>query len=102
MYTFACHILVQLLLTIPELSGKLYPKYVLCPTVLTHKKMSKVHIKCEQIMLSNLCLISAAVQRKYESMRRQWKAEDRDDFVEASRKSSLMKKYRSRRKRVSY
>ena len=58
----------------------------------TYKK-SKVHMKCDKIILSNLCIISAAVQRKYESMWRQWKAEDRDDFIEASRKSSLMKKF---------
>ena len=42
---------------------------------------------------------TAAVQRTYESTRRLWKAEDREDFVESSRKVSLMKKYRARQKK---
>ena len=44
--------------------------------------------------------VSATVQRKYESLRRQWKAEEREDYVEVNRKISQQKKYRSRRKRV--
>ena len=62
--------------------------------------------KCIHTNLVN-CIVSvctfglAAVQRKYESLRRQWKAEEREDFVELSKKTSLLKKYRSRRKRVS-
>lgn len=46
--------------------------------------------------------ITAAVQRKYESMRRLWKSEDKEDFVEMNQKIALMKKYRARRKRVSF
>ena len=47
--------------------------------------------------------IVAAVQRKYESVRRQWKMEENlgDDFVEMSRQLSVARKYRARRKRVS-
>ena len=45
---------------------------------------------------------AAAVQRKYESMRRQWKMKGRDDFEEQSKQLSLAKKYRARRKRVSW
>jgi len=47
--------------------------------------------------------VKAAVQRKYESVRRQWKMEENlgDDFVEMSRQLSVARKYRARRKRVS-
>ena len=46
--------------------------------------------------------VIVAVQRKYESIRRQWKIEDRDDFQELNHQISMMRKYRARQKRVSY
>lgn len=50
---------------------------------------------------SSLHCTIAAVQRKYESVRRQWKQEERDDFEEVSTKMQVVKRYRARRKRVS-
>lgn len=63
------------------------------------KGKHNVHV-LRYIVIIEYLLIAAAVQRKYESVRRQWKAEDREDYLEVCRKTSLLKKYRSRRKRV--
>lgn len=98
-------ILALLLPIMLESSAKLCRRYVQHPIVPTQMMKSKVH-KIFKSISSILCmfvgLISAAAQRKYESLRRQWKAEESEDFVEKSRRISLLKRYRSRRKRVSY
>jgi hypothetical protein len=49
-----------------------------------------------------LLTVTAAVQRKYESVRRLWKMEDThgDDFQEITKQVSMAKKDRARRKRV--
>ena len=61
-----------------------------------------IHTNLVNVRIVSVCTFGlAAVQRKYESLRRQWKAEEREDFIELSKKTSLLKKYRSRRKRVS-
>ena len=42
------------------------------------------------------------MQRKYENMRRLWKDEDNEDRKETTKMMGKRKKYRARRKRVSY
>lgn len=42
----------------------------------------------------------AAVKRKYESVRRLWLAEGKDDFEQTSMMESIKKKNRQRRQRV--
>ena len=44
--------------------------------------------------------LSAAVQRKYESLRRVWKMEDDDNYSEIQLRKGKEKKYRARRRRV--
>lgn len=93
-----------------DLSVKLCLRYVLHPIVPTQRMKSKVHKNIVNVYVSmsylfgfkHVGFILAAAQRKYESLRRQFKAEEKEDFVEKSRRTSLLKRYRSRRKRVSY
>ena len=64
--------------------------------------MTPSQIFCMKLcILIDTSLIIAAVQRKYESVRRQWKLKEKDDFEEASKQLSISKRYRARRKRVS-
>ena len=44
--------------------------------------------------------LSAAVQRKYESLRRLWKLEEEDNHREMQLRKAKEKKYRARRRRV--
>ena len=46
-------------------------------------------------------LIAAAVQRKYESLRRQWTLDEKENSDEIKKETPIRKKYRQRLKRVS-
>ena len=52
-------------------------------------------------MVTQINLFPAAVQRKYESLRRQYLLQDQDNCEETMVAVAKKKKYRSRRQRVS-
>ncbi len=56
---------------------------------------------CVYVIRNPFKFHTAAVQRKYESVRRQWIMKGKENFDQLSAQMSKNKKYRARRKRVS-
>jgi hypothetical protein len=48
-----------------------------------------------------ITIITAAVQRKYEALRRQWTLDEKENGDDLKKETAIKKKYRQRRKRVS-
>lgn len=82
----------------PQSRANLSPRSTVCQTQNTVRIRSNV---VQVIMCLFELTFTAPIQRRYESVRRQWNMQEKEDFVEVNRQLSVQWKYRARRKRAS-
>ena len=72
-------------------------------TDVVSEKYTKEQVKCKgciSLCTKAMYVVTAALQRKYESMRRQWRVDGKENSAELIEVQAKMNKYRARRIRV--